>query len=108
MAVPHDCECLGGARLQTDRKRACSQIRYLRRWWEHLVDFLPYIVIETVAVRPRRADARSRAHSWHGAGSDTPLDEALWTPAEWRDAKCVWWGNHGTEAEALQALGLRE
>jgi hypothetical protein len=44
----------------------------------------------------------------HGAGSDTPLEETLWTPAEWRDGKCVWWANHGTEAEALEAVGLRE
>jgi hypothetical protein len=67
----------------------------------------------TSSSRPSQCDlgeltlAAVRIHG-HGAGSDTPLDEALWTPAEWRDAKCVWWGNHGTEAEALQALGLRE
>ena len=30
--------------------------------------FLPDIVIETVAVRPRRADARGRAHSWPRCG----------------------------------------
>jgi hypothetical protein len=58
----------------------------VRRWWEHLVDFLPYIVIETVAVRDlgdlTLGAVRIRGH---GAGSDTPLDEALWTAAEWRD-----------------------
>jgi hypothetical protein len=44
----------------------------------------------------------------HGAGSDTPLDEALWSAAEWHDRKCVWWGNYATEAEALEAVALRE
>ena len=80
----------------------------IRRWWEHLVAFLPNIVIETAAVRDlgdlTLAAVRIRGH---GAGSDTPLDEALWTPAEWRDGKCVWWANYGSEAEAVEAVGLR-
>jgi hypothetical protein len=42
------------------------------------------------------------------AGSDTPLDPALWTAAEWRDGKCLWWGTYDTEAEAVQAVRLRE
>jgi ketosteroid isomerase-like protein len=81
----------------------------IRCWWEHLVAFLPAVVIETVAVRDlgdlTLAAVRMRGH---GAGSDTPLDEELWTAAEWRDGKCVWWGNYGTEAQALEAVGLRE
>jgi ketosteroid isomerase-like protein len=81
----------------------------IRRWWEHLVDFLPDIVIETVAVRDlgdlTLAAVRIRGH---GAGSDTPLAETLWTLAEWRDGKCVSWANHGTEGEALEAVRLRE
>jgi ketosteroid isomerase-like protein len=81
----------------------------IRRWWEHLVDSLPDIVIETVAVRDlgdlTLAAVRIRGH---GAGSDTPLAETLWTLAEWRHGKCVWWANYGTEAEALQAVELRE
>jgi hypothetical protein len=81
----------------------------IRRWWEHLVDFLP-----DTSSRPSQcatvgdltlAAVRIRGH---GAGGDTPLAEALWTPAEWRDGKCVWWANYGTEAEALPAVGLRE
>ena len=81
----------------------------IRRWWEHLVDFLPDLVIETVAVRDlgdlTLAAVRIRGH---GAGSDTPLEETLWSAAEWRDGKCVSRANHGTEAEALEAVGLRE
>jgi hypothetical protein len=72
------------------------------------VDFLPDLVIETVAVRDLSDLTLAAVHiRGHGAGSYTPLAETLSTPAEWRDGKCVSWANHGTEAEALQAVGLR-
>ena len=81
----------------------------IRRCWGQLVDFLPDIVIEPIAIRDlgdvTLAAPRMRGH---GAGSSTPLDEVFWSAAEWRDRKCVWWGNYGTEAEALAAVGLRE
>jgi ketosteroid isomerase-like protein len=80
----------------------------IRRWWEQLIDFLPDVVIENVALRDlgevTLAALRMRRH---GAGGNTPLDETFWSVAEWRDGKCVWWGDYGTEAEALQAVGLR-
>jgi ketosteroid isomerase-like protein len=81
----------------------------IRRWWGQLIDFLPDIVIENVAVRDL-GDVTLAAVRWrgHGAGSRTPLDEAFWSAAEWRDRKCVWWGNYGTGAEALEAVALRE
>jgi hypothetical protein len=44
----------------------------------------------------------------HCAGSDTPFDETVWAVTEWCDRKCVRFGNYGTEAEALEAAGLRE
>jgi hypothetical protein len=31
-----------------------------------------------------------------------------WFPMQWRDGKLVWWRNCSTEAEALEAMGLRE
>jgi hypothetical protein len=34
--------------------------------------------------------------------------QTLWALAEWRDKKVVWWGQYTTEAEALEAAGLRE
>jgi ketosteroid isomerase-like protein len=81
----------------------------IRRWWGHLADFLPDLVIDIVAVRDLGdltvATTRMRGHA---AGSDTPLDQALWTATEWRDGKCLWWGNYDTEAEAVQAVRLRE
>ena len=81
----------------------------IRRWWGHLVDFLPDIVLDIITVRDLGnltvAMGRMRGHA---AGSDTPLDEAVWTPAQWREGKCVWWGTYDTEAQALQAVRLRE
>ncbi len=44
----------------------------------------------------------------HGAGSDTPFEQSIWLAAKWGDTKVVWWGNYGTEAEALEAVGLRD
>ena len=77
-------------------------------WWGHLVDFLPDIVLNVVTVRDLGdltvTTGRMRGHA---AGSDTPLDQAL-DCAVWRDGKCVWWGTYETEAEAVQAVRLRE
>jgi ketosteroid isomerase-like protein len=77
----------------------------IRRWWQHALDFLPDMVYDVVAVRDLGdltvTTGRMRGHA---AGSDTPLDQALWTTAEWRDGKCVWWGTYDTEAEAVQAV----
>jgi hypothetical protein len=43
-----------------------------------------------------------------GAGSDTPVDEAIWHLAWWQHGKCTRWGIYGTEDEALEAVALRE
>jgi ketosteroid isomerase-like protein len=63
----------------------------IRRWWEQLINFLPDVVIENVAVRDvgevTLAALRTRRH---GAGGNTPLDETFWSAAEWRDRKRVW------------------
>jgi ketosteroid isomerase-like protein len=81
----------------------------IRRWWEHLVDFLPDIVLDVVTVRDLgNVTVISGRMCGRAAGSDTPIDEALSTAAEWRDGKCVWWGTYDTEPEAVQAVRLRE
>jgi ketosteroid isomerase-like protein len=80
----------------------------MRRWWEHLAEFLPDIVLEVGEVRDLGdftiAAGRMRGHA---AGSNTPLDEPLWSTAQWRDGRCVWWGTYDTEAQALQAVRMR-
>lgn len=80
----------------------------IRRWWTNLLDVFPDFTIEVVEVRDfgdlTVASMRARGH---GTGSDTPFEMANWHVAEWHDKKVVWWSNHGTEAEALEAVGLR-
>ncbi len=81
----------------------------IRRWWENLHDVWPDFTIEVVEVRDLGdltvAHLRGRGH---GVGSDVPLEQAIWLLDEWRDEKVVRWSAHGTEAEALEAVGLRE
>ena len=81
----------------------------VRRWYASLLDVFPDFTIEVVTVR----DLGDRTLATvgfrgHGAGSDTPFEMTLWSAAEWREAKCVWWANYRTEPEALEAVGLRE
>ena len=43
-----------------------------------------------------------------GAGSGATFERTLWMANEWRDRKQVWWHAFESEAEALEAVGLRE
>jgi hypothetical protein len=51
--------------------------------------------------------ARLRMHG-HGVGSNAPMAQTLWPVAEWRHGKVIWWCFVHSEAEALEAAGLRE
>jgi ketosteroid isomerase-like protein len=81
----------------------------IRRWWESLFSGLPDFTIEVVELRDRGdltvAVLSNRAH---GAVSDTPVEQKLWLVGEWRNRKVVWWQTFRSEAEALEAAGLRE
>jgi ketosteroid isomerase-like protein len=81
----------------------------MRRRWESLRDAFPVFRTEVVEVRDlgdlTLAERRNRGR---GAGSDTPVEQRSWHVAEWRDKKVVWWRAYGTEAEALEAVGLSE
>jgi ketosteroid isomerase-like protein len=81
----------------------------IRRYWENLFEALPDISFEIIAVRDlgHLTLAVLRLHG-HGADSDTPFEERMWQPAEWRNGRCVWWKTCRTEADALEAVGLRE
>ena len=80
-----------------------------RRWWEGLIDAIPDVAIEVVEMRDLGdltfAALRLRGH---GARSDTPTEIPLWLLGEWSDRKVVWWKAFATEAEALEAVGLRD
>ena len=81
----------------------------IRRWSESLFEGLPDFNIEIVEVRDLGnltiAVLRNRAH---GATSATPVEQRLWIVGEWRDRKVIWWHTFPSEAEALEAVRLRE
>lgn len=81
----------------------------IRRWWANLLDTRPDFTIEVVEMHDlgdlTLAVVRNRGH---GAGSDIPIEQRLWHVAEWRDKKAVRWSSHETEADALEAVALRE
>jgi hypothetical protein len=53
--------------------------------------------------------ARISAHGAHGMDSAAPMIEQVsWILAEWLDERVVWWCTCRSEAEALEAAGLRE
>jgi ketosteroid isomerase-like protein len=104
--VDDDVEIVAGGIVMEGEYRGRAGIR---RWWENVLAVIPDLTVEVVEMRDlgdlTLGAGRVRGH---GAGSDTPFDETSWGVAEWRDGKCVWWGNYATEAEALEAAGLRE
>jgi ketosteroid isomerase-like protein len=81
----------------------------IRRWWQNMLDAVPDRTVEIVEVRDLGdvTVTRIRARG-HGAVSDFPYEETIWSVARWRGGKCVWWRSYETEVEALEAVGLRE
>jgi ketosteroid isomerase-like protein len=81
----------------------------IRRWWNNLVDVFPDWTIEVVEMRDLGdltvAHVRNRGR---GTGSGAPFELTSWMVVEWRDKKVVRWSNHVSEADALEAVGLRE
>jgi hypothetical protein len=79
-----------------------------RRWWSELFEAFPDLTIDVLELRTHDdltiAAVRMRGH---GAGGATPVDMTLWRVDRWRDQKVVWWGSFRTEADALEAAGLR-
>jgi ketosteroid isomerase-like protein len=81
----------------------------IHHWWGDLLGALPDFAVEVVELRDL-GDWTLAALRFlgHGADSETPFEEAVWQVGEWRDGKSVWWSVYGSEAEALEAVGLRE
>jgi ketosteroid isomerase-like protein len=81
----------------------------IREWWEDLLGIFPDFSVETLEVRDLGDLVIGAVHvRGHGVDSDAPFEETLWGAVEWRNGKVVWWQTFWDEAEALEAVGLRE
>ncbi len=83
--------------------------RGVRSWWEESFAVLPDLRSELYEVRD--LGDMTVVHGCirgQGAGSGASFERTLWQAIEWRDKKIVWWRAFATEAEALEAAGLRE
>jgi ketosteroid isomerase-like protein len=81
----------------------------LRSFWKDYLAVFPDFSVELDEVRDLGdvTVARVRLRG-HGTGSDVPFEQPIWQVAEWRRRKCVWWHSFRSEADALEAAGLRE
>jgi hypothetical protein len=81
----------------------------VRTWWEESLAVLPDLRAELYEVRAMGAMTVAHGRlSGTGAGSGASFERTLWLVNEWQDKKVVWWRAFETEAEALEAVGLRE
>jgi ketosteroid isomerase-like protein len=81
----------------------------IRRWWKDQLDVFPDFTVEVCEVRDLGDVTVAVLHNRaHGAGSDTPAQETIWSVARWRRGKAVWSRNFSTQAEAFEAAGLSE
>jgi ketosteroid isomerase-like protein len=81
----------------------------VRKWWSDLLEVLPDFRLEIEETRDLGAvtvvHARNRGQ---GATSGASFERGIWHVVEWREGKGVWWQAFQSEAEALEAAGLRE
>jgi ketosteroid isomerase-like protein len=82
----------------------------VRSWWEETFAVLPDLRVEVHEVRDLGKNTlfvRGRLRG-QGAASGATIERVLWQALEVRDGKFVWWSAFGSEAEALEAAGLRD
>ena len=82
----------------------------VREWWRSLLGIFPDFSSEVLEVRDLGGDSVIVAVRvcGHGGEGGTPFEEVLWQACQVRQGKATWWRNFGSEAEALEAAGLRE
>jgi len=81
----------------------------VRTWWKEALEALPDLNSELYEVRTLGEFTVGRGRlRGTGAGSGASFDRQLWLVNQWRDGKVVWWYAFESEAQALQAVGLRE
>jgi ketosteroid isomerase-like protein len=81
----------------------------VREWWRELLAVFPDFNSEVLEVRDRDDSiivaVRVRGHGVEGG---VPFEQVVWQAIKIRNGKATWWRNFGSEAEALEAAGLRE
>ena len=81
----------------------------MHRFWEDIIDAFPDFSTEVVEARDLGdfvvGIVRIRGQ---GAGSKVSSEQTVWYASEWRDRKLLWYCAYDSEAEALEAVGLRE
>jgi ketosteroid isomerase-like protein len=98
--IPRILEVEGGGSYRGHR---------VRSWWENLFGVFPDFRSEVDDVRDLGDLTVARVRlSGQGMGSDAPTEQKSWVVTEWRDKKTIWWRVCRSEAEALDATGLRE
>ena len=81
----------------------------VRSWWDEALEILPDLRVELHEVRDLGDMTLVRGRlSGHGAGSGVPFERTYWGVFRWHDKRTVWWHAFQSEAEALDAVGLRE
>jgi ketosteroid isomerase-like protein len=81
----------------------------VRRWWRQIFATVPDFAVEVKEIRGvgDLTLATFRIHG-HGLDSRAPIDQWLVQVIEWRHGKAVRLESFRSEAEALEAVGLRE
>jgi ketosteroid isomerase-like protein len=81
----------------------------MRKWWQESLEVLPDLRVDLYEVRDLgdKVFVRGRLYG-HGAGSGAVIERKLWGALEFRDGKQFRYWAFGSEAEALEAAGLRE
>ena len=81
----------------------------IRRWWQNMLDASPDRTVEIVEVRDLGDVTLTLIHvRGHGAASDIPYEETIWSVARWFGKKALWWGVFPTEAEAVKAVRVQD
>ena len=81
----------------------------VRRWCQDLIEAFPDFNTEPMEVRDLGSVTLGKVrYRGHGGESGAPVDLIIWPVAEWGDRKIVRFTAHDSEAEALEAAGLRE
>jgi ketosteroid isomerase-like protein len=81
----------------------------IRRWWQQLFDAWPDYQLEVIEVRDLGETTLAQIEvGGRAADSGIPVRQTAWHIWRWRRNKALWFGFFPTEAEALEAVALRE